>query len=582
MFKKLSKLYHTVKYLKPIQIVGRLQLFIPRRISEQKSHPEFRSVTLPSIFCKKPASTSDFNEFTFLSESHRLSDIGWETEQISKLWSYNLQYFDYIHNRLDWNESEKKKIRELMQQWVDENPFGKGTGWEPYPTSLRIVNWVKWHLSAEPLSQEASLSLWNQLRWLADRPEVHLLGNHIFANAKAMIIGSALFEGEESKKIRNQGFKILKDQLDEQFLEDGGHFERSPMYHALAMEDLLDLYILSENFSTGFPKTEIKEKIKKGILWLSLMSYENEEFPHFNDCTNGIAPTLRQLQKIAKSAGIQSAPPENEEDMNRLKEDEMKLMKAEHSSGLKERDVNLLKGEGVTLLKESGFVIAQLERSKLIADVGDIGPTYQPGHAHAETLSFELSVNGHRVLVNSGTSLYGTSAERLRQRCTSAHSTVEIDGQNSSEVWSGFRVAERAKVQHVQIDNPDSVAPIVISASHDGYQRLPGKNTHRRTWKLDANSLTIHDQISGKFSKAVSRLYIHPDFACHSNENGTIFHHEIAGTVSLIARSGKKEIPIVMKESTYHPAFGVSLKNSCVEIIVTDTQEVSIELNWSV
>jgi len=572
MLKELSRLYHTVKYLKPIQIVGRLQLFIPRRISEQKDHPKLRSLTQASEFCNKPTSTSDFNEFTFLSESHRLSDVGWKSENISKLWSYNLHYFDYIHSQSDWNESKKKKIREIMQQWVDENPFGKGTGWEPYPASLRIVNWVKWHLNVEPLSQKTGLSLWNQLRWLSDRPEIHLLGNHLFANAKAMIIGSALFEGEESMRIQNQGLKILKKQLIEQFLADGGHFERSPMYHALAVEDLLDLYILNKNFSTGFPKAEIKEKIKKGIQWLSLMSYGNGEFPHFNDCANSIAPTLSQLEKMAKSAGIQSAQPENEEGMNRLMD--------EHSNGLKERDVNLLKDEGVTHLKESGFVIAKRERSKLIADVGDIGPAYQPGHAHAESLSFELSVRGHRVIVNSGTSLYGVSAERLRQRSTSAHSTVEIDGQNSSEVWSGFRVAERAKVQQVQIDDPDLAAPIVISASHDGYQRLPGKNIHRRTWKLDANSLTIHDQISGKFSKAVSRLYIHPDFACHSSENGAIFHHEIAGTVSLIARSGKKEIPIVMKESTYHPAFGVSMKNSCVEIIVTDTQEVSIELKW--
>lgn len=548
MLKKLSRIFHTVKYLKPIQIVGRLQLFIPRGISEQNRVPALRNIDGTFEFCKKPDTTNDFNEFTFLAETHLLSEIGWEPDNISKLWSYHLHYFDFIHGRIDWNEIEKKKIRDLIRQWIDQNSFGKGTGWEPYPTSLRIVNWVKWHLTVEPLSEEICLSLWNQLRRLAGRPEIHLLGNHLFANAKAMVIGSILFDGEESKKIQNKGLRILNEQLDEQFLDDGGHFERSPMYHALAIEDLLDLYILREHFSADFPAAKIMEKIQKGIYWLSLMSYKNGEFPHFNDCTNGTAPTLDQLQTIAGRAGINISLPKNE--------------------------------KGVNLLKDSEFVVAQKDRSTFIADIGDIGPDYQPGHAHAETLSFEFSLDGYRVIVNSGISQYGSGAERHRQRSTIAHSTVEINGLNSSDVWSGFRVAQRATVHDVQIDQPDSTSAITISASHDGYQRLHGKNIHHRSWIINENSLTVNDKISGSFDRAVSRLYFHPDIVCHSNENGTILSHKKLGKMKLSARSGKTELPILVAESTYHPGFGVSRKNVCAEITLTESQELSIQLNW--
>lgn len=549
MLKKLSRLYHTVKYLKPIQIVGRLQLFIPRRISEQDNYPELRNISGKFEFCKKHESTTDFDEFTFLSESHRLSDIGWQPENISKLWSYHLHYFDFIHGRSDWSESEKNKNIGLIHQWIDENSFGTGTGWEPYPTSLRIVNWVKWHLMVEPLFEKSLLSLWNQLRWLADRPEKHLLGNHLFVNAKAMVIGSLLFKGEESKKIQDQGLKILKEQLNEQFLSDGGHFERSPMYHALAIEDLLDLYVLRDHLSAEFPASQIKEKIQKGISWLSLLSYQDGEFPHFNDCANGTAPALDQLQKIAQKAGINISLHD--------------------------------KKDGVNRLRDSGFVIVRRANSKLIADIGDIGPSYQPGHTHAETLSFEFSLDGHRVIVNSGTSQYGVSAERLRQRSTSAHSTVEVNGLNSSDVWSGFRVAKRATVHDIQIDPSNSDSSITISASHDGYKRLAGKNIHSRKWILDENSLTIIDKISGKFDEAVSRLYFHPDFNCHSNENGAILSHEKLGKLILSARSGDTKLPIVIAETTYHPAFGVNLKNCCAEISLTGTQVISIELNWT-
>ena len=34
---------------------------------------------------------------------------------------------------------------------------------------------------------------------------------------------------------------MLRRELPEQFLHDGGHFERSPMYHALLTHGLLDL-----------------------------------------------------------------------------------------------------------------------------------------------------------------------------------------------------------------------------------------------------------------------------------------------------------------------------------------------------
>ncbi|MEN9780004.1 MAG: hypothetical protein RL014_1152 [Pseudomonadota bacterium] len=92
---------------------------------------------------------------------------------------------------------------------------------------------------------------------------------------------------------------------------------------------------------------------------------------------------------------------------------------------------------------DSGYVRLDNGPAVALLDVAPVGPDYLPGHAHADTLSFELSVGAQRVLVNSGTSCYGSSAERLRQRGTAAHNTVVVNGQDSSEVWGGFRVARR-------------------------------------------------------------------------------------------------------------------------------------------
>lgn len=76
----------------------------------------------------------------------------------------------------------------LILRWVEENPPAVGNGWEPYPTSLRIVNWIKWAQAGNLLPESARQSLAIQVRWLSKRVEHHLLANHLFVNAKALAI----------------------------------------------------------------------------------------------------------------------------------------------------------------------------------------------------------------------------------------------------------------------------------------------------------------------------------------------------------------------------------------------------------
>ena len=123
-----------------------------------------------------------------------------------------------------------------------------------------------------------------------------------------------------------------------------------------------------------------------------------------------------------------------------------------------------------THLQASGYIRVQRENMISIIDTASIGADYIPGHGHADALSFELSLFEHRVIVNSGISVYGNSVERQRQRGTDAHSTVVIDNKNSSEVWHGFRVARRAKVYDINIEYREE--KVKLSACHDGYKRL--------------------------------------------------------------------------------------------------------------
>ena len=189
------------------------------------------------------------SHFIFLNEHGLLEEVGWTGDARSKLWRYNQHYFDDLNARSDENRNEWHK--DLLSRWVSANPPGEGDGWEPYPTSLRIVNWVKWALAGYDLPEGCVESLAVQARWLMRRLEFHLLGNHLFANAKALVFAGLYFNGPEAKSWLFKGCGILKQELAEQVLADGGHFERSTMYHALALEDILDTINVSRVYGDG-------------------------------------------------------------------------------------------------------------------------------------------------------------------------------------------------------------------------------------------------------------------------------------------------------------------------------------------
>jgi uncharacterized heparinase superfamily protein len=535
---KILRVYHTIKYLKFKQIIWKIYSFFPRLIFFDRRSPKIKDLNFKSV--SKNGITKNYTEFTFLNETHHVAENGWDNKSLSKLWRYNLHYFDFLLQKSEDAEIIEKQ-KNIITNWISENPFGKGTGWEQYPTSLRIINWIKWHTQTKALTDSAILSLWNQIRWLATRPEFHLLGNHLFVNAKALLFGCSFFGLDEKSIIYKRALKIINKELEEQFLKDGAHFELSPMYHSLAMEDLLDLYQLAPTLPNSFPKKKIHEKYKSGMNWLSYMKYDNQEFAHFNDCANGIALKYNDLKEYAEKIGIEYDLEPKPEFMH---------------------------------FYESGFAVVQNSEVHLIADIGKVGPDYLPGHAHADTLSFELAIQGQRLIVNSGTSEYGLSNERLRQRSTSAHSTLEVDHANSSEVWSGFRVARRASVRKVEKKlDCDSVE---FSAEHDGYKRLTNQPIHKRYWHVYKGQIEVTDEVSGNGNKIYLRYYIHPDVEVIQYKDELFLKCSSGLQVEFLSSQKAKVL-----STTYHDEFGVSRNNNCLLIEGTAPFTNLVTLSWN-
>ncbi|WP_439589611.1 heparinase II/III family protein [Hydrogenophaga sp.] len=484
--------------------------------------------------------------FVFLNHAGTLNRDGWDGPGQEKLWRYNQHYFDDLNameaaSRLDWH-------RELVTHWIEQNPPALGTGWEPYPTSLRIVNWIKWSLHNEVSDRVFLESLATQVRWLARRLETHLLGNHLFVNAKALVFAGAYFSGDEAASWRRVGFDVLRREIPEQILQDGGQFERSPMYHALAFEDMLDLYNLRQCFDPeeAWPESAGcdlgQQTLTHMWAWLHTMSHPNGELALFNDTAEDIAPAVKELDAYAQRLGLAPTP----------------VPRATH-------------------LKASGYIRLQEGAATVLFDVAPVGPDYLPAHAHADTLSLELSLGLTRVIVNSGTSVYAEGPERSRQRSTAAHSTVVIDGQDSSEVWGSFRVARRAYPQGVRLklEREEQYA----SARHDGYSRLSGQCVHARSLTLQRNGLLIEDAIEGNFERAQSRFHFHPGVAVEIDADGQRGTCRLPdGSVVTWHAEGNRKAQV--EASTWHPAFGITIPNSCLALD-WGTRRCAFQLHWN-
>jgi len=516
--------------------------------------------------------------FRFLNEEHRLAEAAdWNNPHWETLWRYNLHYFDDLC--AEGADERNDSHHALIARWVAENPVGQGCGWEPYPMSLRIVNWIKWALSSGELNEVARHSLAVQARVLASRVEWHLLGNHLLANAKALVFAGCFFEGPEAQRWLHAGLKILEAQIDEQVLADGGHFERSPMYHAIVLEDVLDVINLARCYpdvvaarksaesatvssprkrgSSGenaamdsrlrgnddFFRSKLVSLAGRMLGWARVMTHPDGGIAFFNDAAFRIAREIAELERYAERLGIASS-----------------------------RDG----GAPLVHLEQSGYVRLAQGPYTVLFDAALVGPDYLPGHAHADTLAFELSWGEQRVICNSGTSRYGRGAIRHWERSTAAHNTVEIDGENSSEVWDGFRVARRA--YPVGLSCSEEAEALRASCAHDGYTRLPGRPMHRRMVEVAGNAVRWTDEIEGAGEhRAVGRIPLHPDVTARRLSEAQ-WQLDLPSGEKLVLGVETAGVVLDEERGKFSPEFGLTLERQVLVWVAEGPLPVAVSL----
>jgi len=576
VIRRFQRYYHTVKHFHFRQVNSRLWFGVRRRLYRWLSgfidrfyewkahHAELDTLwesqnTAPLLQQDKETRLQKaeeilINKFRFLNTEIQFGQkIDWRIPQASKLWRYNLHYFAYaidvgVAYQATGRAAFYSHFRKLALDWIKNNPLGYGDGWEPYPISLRSVNWIfTYNLLREEIHEDSAFerlfleSIFKQVFFLKRNLEYRLGGeNHLIKNAKALVIAGLFFKGKPAQSWFKKGASILWKELARQVQPDGCHYEQSLMYHVAVLCDYLECISLLKACGVDIPDY-VFQKVRSMLDFAKNILHPDGNIPLIGDAGLEIAPVLQEALDLGDVLfGI-------------------------------ERESKTGKQEGRAA---SGFYVMRGKDRFLIIDCGKIGPDQNPAHGHCDMLSFELSLSNQRTIVDAGTYEYQEGSWRDYFRSTRAHNTVMVDGVEQSEIWSSFRVARRAMPLDVQWIVKDNIT--FFQGSHNGYCRLQPNLVHtRKVFFINNDFWLVFDEITGQGRHlAESFLHLHPDATLDINRASM---NEDFVTASATVNSQRLQImffgggELVVQKGTdnplngwYSPFFGIKFPNPTI------------------
>ena len=399
-------------------------------------------------------------------------ESGEGTRHLDRLTLHYMEYLEAV---------DDETFVQLVNDWIAQNPpYRPGywlDNWNSYALSIRCLVWMQQYairpgLRSPEFSRQLLGSLAAQLRFLVRNLETDIGGNHLLKNLKVLLWAARFFESDEVRAYGRKAERMLVEQLREQVLADGFHFERSPAYHCQVFADLLECHAC---LGPGEARRELERLLPAMAQALADTTHPDGLVSLFNDGGLNMAYAPADCLAACRAlTGCAAAP------------------RAQFA------------------LPEAGYYGVRDGGNLVIVDCGIVGPDSLPAHAHGDIFSFEWTVSGRRLIVDAGVFEYHPGEWRAYSRATSSHNTVTVGGEDQCEFWKAFRVGRRARVTR------ESYAPgasgFSLAASHDGYRRLPGRPIHRRHFNVAPDRIEVKDTVEGGAGQpAEARLLLHPD-----------------------------------------------------------------------
>ena len=406
------------------------------------------------------------------------------------IWELNRhQYFSTLGQAylLTQDERYAEAWAAHLENWFDNNPAKIGVNWlSSLEIAFRSISWL-WamHFFKESPSFTPGL-LVRMLRFL------HLNGRHLetylstyfspntHLTGEALglyFIGTFLPEFKESARWKETGYRILIDALDFQVRPDGVYCEQSSHYQRYTADFYANLLVLRQ-LAGDTIEPKLKEKLHVLMDFLMFITQPDGETPLFGDDDGGrfyffdqteltdFRPTLALGATLLDRGDLKFAAGTAGPELLWLFGPDG-LRKFDSIAAAEPKDTSRAFQDGGFFTTRSSW---RRGADCFLIECGPHG-FLNGGHAHADALSFILSIDGQPVFIDSGTYNYTSEpAARDRFRSTAAHNCLTVNGESSSLPAGPFSWKSIASARLLEWRDENDL--VVFRGTHDGFERL--------------------------------------------------------------------------------------------------------------
>jgi uncharacterized heparinase superfamily protein len=481
---------------------------------------------------------TEAGDVTFLNTTISLGQedgVAWTDPVLDdqpQLWSIKLYGFEFLRWLVFGNEHPSDnpeahaRCRRWLRDWarspetaIGAEEYLRGT-WTPHSVSLRILNlarYYSWCVGAETDVAFPSLLrrlIYKNALFLENHVEYEVGGNHLIENAAALVMAGVLFPDTDRGWLET-GISILES-AQSQFLTDGGHFERSPMYHLIALTRYLTVLDLIGEGGRSRPSA-LMDIAEQATGYVRTVRPPDGRIPLLNDSVFGEAIQLDSCLGYATELGIETRPRKR-------------------------------------VLPDSGLFWLGEGDDRLLVDGGEFGPSHLPAHSHNDFLAVLWWVDGHRLLTDTGTYHYAPTSRRQYSRSVEGHNTVQVGSTEPVPVGGRYLAGRRPEpsVQYARVGD--------LTMFDGVYERysLPGLSyRHRRRVFSAEDWWLLQDKVNCDKSPSLrQRLHLHPQVSL-GNHPATASGYTLQVSDEPVAYVLSPDAASVMETTApYFPEFG--------------------------
>lgn len=414
------------------------------------------------------------------------------------IWELNRHQYFVTLGQAYWLTGDERYAQTFLahlNSWMDQNPPSLGINWaSSLEIAFRSISWL-WAFyffkSSPTLTSGLFLRALKFLYLQARHIEVYLStyfspNTHLTGEGLGLFyFGTLLPEFRCAARWRETGLKILLEQLSRHVRPDGVYFEQSSYYHRYTTDFYTHFYILSLANRYSIP-AKVELTLKLLLDHLMYITRPDGTTPLFGDDDGGKLLMVEDrpandFRALLSTGAVLFGRSEYRYVAGNVAEETLWLLGAKGVG-----DFDLVPSRQPEFesaaFQHGGYYVMRDGWSKtsnyLLFDCGPHGEVCG-AHAHADALSFDLSVRGHPVLVDPGTFTYtGSKQERDWFRSSPAHNTLTVDGESSSISGGPFSWNTIARAQLLAWISRRRFD--YVEAEHDGYKRLVEPVSYKR------------------------------------------------------------------------------------------------------